>query len=182
MHDRGMLKKWNDERGFGFIEVAGTGEEIFVHMSEFPKGVRPEVGMFVSFTTVIKDGKQRAVGVGIPGQAPRKYHRVPREAESARSVFVFLVPFVIVLVLGIAAYRVVGSLYWEMNPTAKARRDRAGAGIPMRPAQTLLPDAILRRGRLLPRPLPGRHDGWGQRPDALRGATLLLREHARWKD
>lgn len=125
MHDRGMLKKWNDERGFGFIEVAGTGEEIFVHMSEFPKGVRPEVGMFVSFTTVIKDGKQRAVSVGIPGRAPRKYHRVPPEAESARSVFVFLIPLVIVLVLGIAAYRVVGSLYWEMKPAAKARRDLA---------------------------------------------------------
>ncbi|WP_334179502.1 cold shock domain-containing protein [Pseudoxanthomonas sp.] len=125
MHDRGMLKTWNDERGFGFIEVSGTGEEIFVHISEFPRGVRPQVGEFVSFTTVIKNGKQRAVGVGLPGRPSRQSSHASREAASAGSVFVFLVPLVVVSVVGIAAYQVIGALYWEMNPAAKARRDLA---------------------------------------------------------
>lgn len=40
MQAHGCLKKWNDERGFGFIEVAGTGEEIFVYILAFPKDVR----------------------------------------------------------------------------------------------------------------------------------------------
>ncbi|MCP9850212.1 cold shock domain-containing protein, partial [Cyanobium sp. Morenito 9A2] len=32
MRLRGNLKSWNDERGFGFIEPAQGGKDIFVHI------------------------------------------------------------------------------------------------------------------------------------------------------
>ncbi len=45
MRVRGTLKKWNDERGFGFLETDETGAEIFVHVKSFAsRGVRPQVG------------------------------------------------------------------------------------------------------------------------------------------
>jgi cold shock CspA family protein len=45
MRIEGTLSKWNDERGFGFITPSQGGQEIFVHVSAFPKdGVRPTPG------------------------------------------------------------------------------------------------------------------------------------------
>ena len=64
MHMRieGTLKKWNDERGFGFITRADGGAEIFAHISAFPRdGQRPRIGERVTFELATgKDGKQQA--------------------------------------------------------------------------------------------------------------------------
>ena len=78
MQTHGNLTKWNDDRGFGFIEVAGTREELFVHISEFPRGERPQVGQLVSFTVAVKDGKKRAIGVSLPGRQNAKYNYASR--------------------------------------------------------------------------------------------------------
>ncbi len=37
MRIEGTLKKWNDERGFGFIQPTHGGQEVFVHISSFPR-------------------------------------------------------------------------------------------------------------------------------------------------
>ena len=50
MRTHGKLIKWNDERGFGFIETGAGREQFFVHISAFPHdGVRPRIGELVSF-------------------------------------------------------------------------------------------------------------------------------------
>lgn len=51
MRFEGVISRWNDDRGFGFIKPYGSDDtEIFVHISEFPKdGQRPKVGERVSF-------------------------------------------------------------------------------------------------------------------------------------
>ena len=50
MRFEGTLSKWNDDRGFGFITPTQGGQEIFVHISAFPKdGRRPTVGEKLSF-------------------------------------------------------------------------------------------------------------------------------------
>lgn len=62
MRIEGTLSKWNDERGFGFITPAQGGQEIFVHVSAFPKdGRRPTIGERLSFEIETDShGKKRA--------------------------------------------------------------------------------------------------------------------------
>lgn len=59
MKHRGMLTKWNDERGFGFITPVEGGEQVFVHISAFARGQgRPSLnGMFTY--RLVRDEKQR---------------------------------------------------------------------------------------------------------------------------
>lgn len=61
----GILKKWNDERGFGFIAPDQGGREIFVHISAFPgKEIRPSMNESISFEIETdENGKSRAIRV-----------------------------------------------------------------------------------------------------------------------
>lgn len=69
MRTHGTLAKWHDDRGFGFISSAAGTEEIFVHISAFPRdGVRPRLNELISFETKVgPNGKRRAVRVMRPG-------------------------------------------------------------------------------------------------------------------
>ena len=93
----GKLTKWNAERGFGLL-VADHGEqELFVHVSAFPRDGRPPaIGELLTFEMELdKEGRKRAVRVRRPGvperRAPRhrqhelvrhQTHRVPQRTES----------------------------------------------------------------------------------------------------
>jgi cold shock CspA family protein len=49
MRYEGKLKKWNAERGFGFICANDSGQDIFVHVSAFPRdGQQPLEGELLS--------------------------------------------------------------------------------------------------------------------------------------
>lgn len=86
MRTHGKLTKWNDDRGFGFIEPSAAGtDEIFVHVSAFPRdGVRPQIGEFISFEIEQRaDGRKHALHVMRPGAraaSPRRKDRAPRAA------------------------------------------------------------------------------------------------------
>lgn len=68
MRIEGNLKTWNDERGFGFIAPAQGGQDLFVHIKDFPAGSgRPQVGQALTFTVVSgADQKKRATAVQYP--------------------------------------------------------------------------------------------------------------------
>lgn len=70
MRVEGVLSKWNDERGFGFIAPDRGGPEVFVHISAFPRnGQRPRPGERLSFEIETdRLGKPRAVRVARPGR------------------------------------------------------------------------------------------------------------------
>lgn len=70
MRVHGTLTKWNDDRGFGFITPAQGDDELFVHISAFPKdGPRPSINEPVSFEVELGgDGKKRAVRVLCPSR------------------------------------------------------------------------------------------------------------------
>jgi cold shock CspA family protein len=77
MRYQGKLKKWNAERGFGFIVASDGGQDIFVHVSAFPRdGAPPAEGEPLSFEIEPhRDGKKRAVRVSRPGaQPPARAH------------------------------------------------------------------------------------------------------------
>ena len=46
---QGTVKKWQDDKGFGFIET-DTGESVFFHVSEFRAQRRPDIGEQVVFS------------------------------------------------------------------------------------------------------------------------------------
>lgn len=78
----GKLTKWNADRGFGFVVADQGGQELFVHVSAFPRDGRPPaIGEPLSFEMELdKEGRKRAVRVQRPGAAqPGLSRRQPRE-------------------------------------------------------------------------------------------------------
>lgn len=75
----GTLKKWNAERGFGFVVADHGDQDIFVHASAFPReGRPPAVGDVLSFELELdREGRKRAVRVRRPGDAEPRPPRPP---------------------------------------------------------------------------------------------------------
>jgi uncharacterized membrane protein YsdA (DUF1294 family)/cold shock CspA family protein len=99
MRFEGIIKSWNDDRGFGFIEPAQGGQEIFVHIKAF-NGLRgrPQPAQRVRFQVELgPQGKKRAVHVELvqaPGQAALKSRRpgsAPWDAASVLAIPLLLV-------------------------------------------------------------------------------------------
>ena len=69
----GKLKKWNAERGFGFIVADDGGQDIFVHITAFARdGRQPMEGEVLTFEVEPdRNGKRSAVRVRRAGDAQR---------------------------------------------------------------------------------------------------------------
>jgi len=89
MRIHGNLKKWNDDRGFGFIDSPKSEDEIFVHISAFPKdGKRPKVGELISFEIQTDNkGKKRAVKIQRPGNKKPQIKRSKQKKASSKLGF-----------------------------------------------------------------------------------------------
>ncbi|WP_146908347.1 cold shock domain-containing protein [Arenimonas daejeonensis] len=113
MRTHGHLSKWNDDRGFGFITLGLGGEEVFVHISAFPRrGGRPSVGELVSFEVqVAADGKKRAINIQRAGQPSRR--RAPNRPGEAAGGLRSLMRGLAIIAITVAA----GSyVWWRFNP------------------------------------------------------------------
>lgn len=107
----GYLKSWNDERGFGFIEPAQGGKDIFVHIKAFPAGTgRPTIGQALTFAVEPgPNGKKRAHSVNyLVDTRTRKIHR----AEPAAS---WTLPRLLVIPAFASVWLYVASR-WPVNP------------------------------------------------------------------
>lgn len=63
MRFNGAIKSWNDERGFGFIQPAQGGPDVFVHIKAFNTFAgRPQVNQRVSFQ--VRPGPPRQAARG----------------------------------------------------------------------------------------------------------------------
>ena len=104
MRTHGTLAKWNDDRGFGFISPAQGGDEVFVHVSAFPRdGRRPVINELVSYETEVgPNGKLRAIRIMRPGQ--RAASRRPRNRRPSQSTKPFGVILGILAIAAIGAY------------------------------------------------------------------------------
>jgi cold shock CspA family protein len=98
----GTLMKWNDDRGFGFISPAQGNEEMFVHISAFPRdGQRPRLNELISYEIEMgPNGKLRAIGVMRPGQrmgshSPRSASRTENKVRAIGLAFVLFALFAI---------------------------------------------------------------------------------------
>jgi len=114
----GRLAEWNDTRGFGFIEPAGGGRRVFVHVSAFQEsGGRPGSGDVVGYELGAgPDGRPRAVRARALGaasvsrssmqaQAQRMPHGgAQRRGRPAALPFAPVVAFALFLVLAVAVW------------------------------------------------------------------------------
>ena len=85
--NKGLLKAWNDEKGFGFIKSDTLAHDTFIHISALKHMSRkPKVGDTIYFEVATQpDGKTKAVNCRIEGVAalkvtPKKsnHHRVAK--------------------------------------------------------------------------------------------------------
>jgi uncharacterized membrane protein YsdA (DUF1294 family)/cold shock CspA family protein len=66
--EKGQLKRWLDDRGFGFIQPMDGGQEVFIHISELKDLTRrPQIDDIVCYRTVTDKGKLRACNAFIVG-------------------------------------------------------------------------------------------------------------------
>ncbi|HKC67965.1 MAG TPA: cold shock domain-containing protein [Bacteroidia bacterium] len=57
----GVVKFFNETKGFGFIKTEGTGEEIFVHVS----GIQDEIRENDNVTFDVQEGKKGLNAVNV---------------------------------------------------------------------------------------------------------------------
>lgn len=106
MRFEGIVKSWQDERGFGFIEPTEGGQELFVHIKAFPTSMgRPAIGAKVTFEVeTTPESKKRAVKVqplAVPKSTPQfTTRRGPAtkgwETSSIVALVIFAISYLVV--------------------------------------------------------------------------------------
>lgn len=112
----GTLKTWNEAKGFGFITPTNGGQDLFVHISDYPKaGGPPKPGEPISFEVILnKDGKKKAVLVQRPGGEPAKRQKT-RPRPSVRQGSSLVERIVGVVIFAMIAYVGYGFLAPKFN-------------------------------------------------------------------
>ena len=103
----GILRSWNDDRGFGFFAPTPGGPELFVHISAFPKdGSRPTVGEPLIYELGQgKNGKPQAIKAYRRAIAARVGRQNARSAaKPRRSLISTVVSLALVVGVGSLAY------------------------------------------------------------------------------
>jgi len=78
---KGKIVQWNDERGFGFIQLIGSTQQFFFHVSGMAHRERPSLHRIVFFKVIDgQDGRQQAVDIQY--SQPLKTHK-KREANQS---------------------------------------------------------------------------------------------------
>lgn len=82
----GVIKSWDDARGFGFIQPLKGGQDVFVHVKAVVNsgGERPQAGQRVTFEVELgAQGKKRAKSVLLDTASNRRLPRKPRRDSPA---------------------------------------------------------------------------------------------------
>lgn len=120
---QGILKRWDDNRGFGFI-AQKNGKDIFLHISAFKRaGCRPSIGNSISYQVHTDNtDKVRAINASIDGVKARKPNTSRRQnTQNKRSLMSEVMIICLVLMLGVFLYRVfIENNVMQVNPVVSA--------------------------------------------------------------
>lgn len=102
----GKLKSWNEDKGFGFITPLNGGQDVFVHISNYPRrGGKPVVGELLSFeVTLNADQKKKAVNVQRPGQPHEKADSLRKPSSPGRRGGSYLGTGISIAFIGVLIY------------------------------------------------------------------------------
>jgi uncharacterized membrane protein YsdA (DUF1294 family)/cold shock CspA family protein len=82
----GKLVSWDDNRGFGFVQVSKAVPDVFVHISEFDNRARkPVVGDTIRFT-LVKDaeGRMQASKIAFKGEPSKRANKVRKGRKPSK--------------------------------------------------------------------------------------------------
>ena len=97
----GILKSWNDERGFGFLQPSQGGDEIFVHIKALPGGAgRPNVGQAYTFEIETGVKGKRAKNVQL-ARVARTRQQAPTGPAQWGTATLFAIPAFLVVYLAV---------------------------------------------------------------------------------
>lgn len=107
----GLIHRWHDDKGYGFIKRKDTDDELFFHISDCPKSAkRPQVGWVVSFEIgTSRQGKIAACKIQSTQFHPRPTqtasHGYAAKPESGKSRWILLIMLCGSLVYGYQQYQ-----------------------------------------------------------------------------
>ena len=105
---KGFIKSWRRDRGFGFINVDGQDDDVFVHISELRDlGRPPRIGDEISFSIETQDnGKNRAINCKVKGSNKQSNGNNPNQTiEASKNKTTLTIGIVLAIVaLGLGVY------------------------------------------------------------------------------
>jgi len=102
----GTIIKWNDEKGYGFIETSSPTQSVFVHYTAFGRiPRRPMVGDFVFIQQMQDDnGKKKAVKAIIQGVSPLSEPSRPSRTDNSSQKSLGSFMLVAAILIGISMW------------------------------------------------------------------------------
>jgi uncharacterized membrane protein YsdA (DUF1294 family)/cold shock CspA family protein len=114
---RGTLKKWNDDRGFGFIQPMDGSSVVFIHISELKDATRrPQVNDTIEYyITADRDGKFRAVNAFISGERQKSNQLSPSSSNPTRTRAFPAYPIPVMKVVILSILPSIGSIHFALK-------------------------------------------------------------------
>ena len=125
---KGTLKKWLNEKGYGFISPDKEQKDVFIHISAFDRDIprKPKVGDTIFYhVSTDKNGKIKAVDAAIEGAVPvKRTTRSPKPKQSYQrrggksgSKF-FMICMLLIIAIGSTLYKRFQSTGGQILPSS----------------------------------------------------------------